>query len=121
MLATKSGASLDACSKLVSLVMGIGGECGVPKNQLVGFRLAVLCLASRIPSSRAEHAQAALYGMSRLHAGYTAMKALDACRQSALSTAPGVVASFLLCSTSALTSGTALPMLVSSRTPMQST
>ncbi len=50
MLATKSGASLDACSKLVSLVMGIGGECGVPKNQLVGFCLTVLfsCLASSI-------------------------------------------------------------------------
>ena len=42
MLATKSGASLDACSKLVSLVMGIGGDCGVPKNQLVSSCTPVL-------------------------------------------------------------------------------
>ena len=35
MLATKTGASMEACSKLVSLVMGIGGDCGVPKSQLV--------------------------------------------------------------------------------------
>ena len=120
MLATKSGASLDACSKLVSLVMGIGGECGVPKNQLVGFCLAVLFLAPRLPSSRVEHAQPALYCMSRRHAVCSAKKALDPCRQSALSTARGVVASFLPCSTSAPTSGIALPMLVSLRTPTQS-
>ncbi len=35
MLATTSGASVDACTKLVSQVMGIGGDCGVPKPQLV--------------------------------------------------------------------------------------
>ena len=35
MLATKTGASVDACTKLVSQVMGIGGDCGVPKPQLV--------------------------------------------------------------------------------------
>ena len=46
MLATKTGASVDACTKLVSQVMGIGGDCGVPKPQLVWAATISACFCS---------------------------------------------------------------------------
>lgn len=34
-VATPQGASFDTCTKLTGQVMTIGGDCGVPKSQLV--------------------------------------------------------------------------------------